>query len=61
LFRHLVALVYLGVAGEAEGGNPIVMRFKPSAFAILQLVGMGGNNRPILYTAYLTGRLPYYF
>jgi hypothetical protein len=28
-------LVYLGVAGEAEGGNPVVMRFKPSAFAIL--------------------------
>jgi len=48
-------LVNLGVAGEAEGGNPIVMRFKPSAFAILELVGMGGNNRPILYTAYLTG------
>jgi hypothetical protein len=48
-------LVYLGVAGEAEGSNPVVMRFKPSAFAIFKLVGMGGNNRPILYPAYLTG------
>jgi hypothetical protein len=47
-------LINFGVAGVAQGGNPVVMGFDAHSFSIPLLVGMSGNHRAILRPADLT-------
>ena len=51
-------MIQFCVAGVAQGGNPVIVCFQASAFAVPPLIGMSGNNRPVRPTAVLTGRFP---
>jgi hypothetical protein len=45
---HLVTLIQVHVAGEAECGTTVVMRLQAAAFTITELVGMSRHYRSIL-------------
>lgn len=43
LFGHARALVKIGVASEAQGGDAVIMGLDALAFAVSELVGMRSN------------------
>ena len=49
-----LTLVYVGMAGVTQGGNPVVMGFDAHSFSVFLLIGVSGHYRPVLRPAYLT-------
>jgi hypothetical protein len=47
-FAHLVTLIQVHVAGEAQGCTTVIVRLEASAFAITELVGVSRHHRSIL-------------
>ena len=47
-FAHLVTLIQIHVAGEAQRSTPVIVRLEASAFAITELVGVSRHDRTIL-------------
>jgi hypothetical protein len=52
-------LVNLVVAVVAQGSDTVVCRLEASALAVTHLVGMGCDNRTILYPALLARGFPH--
>ena len=55
LLAHGLALVYICVAGVAQGGYAVVVSLESHRLAVPLLIGMSGNHRAILRPADLTG------
>jgi hypothetical protein len=47
-FAHLVTLIQVHVAGEAQRSAPVIVRLEASAFTITELVGVSRHYRSIL-------------
>ena len=52
---HVPALIKLGVASKAEGGNSVIMGLEAAALAIPHLIGVGGTDSAILNPAVHAG------
>jgi hypothetical protein len=47
LFAHTSPLVQVGVAGKAQGRDPVIVRLDALPFAVSELVGVGSNYGPV--------------
>ena len=54
LFAHTSPLVEVGVAGEAQGSDPVIVGLEPPSLAVSELVGVGSDYGAIADAAVLT-------
>lgn len=52
-FIHLRSLIQVTVTPKAQGRDSVVVSLEPAAFAVPQLVTVGGNHGPVICSAVL--------